>query len=177
MGRVRTHAVTILPTTLHLTALSRLVAPTPMMAVVMVWVVEIGIPKTLATVMTLAAVVWAAKPWMGCILTILPPKVLMMRRPPMAVPQAMVRAQMILIQVATSNLGVCRNWSEGEMSLKVPEPVAMNKVRARMPMVFWASFMPWLKAMPAAAAIWALPKTTLTMSGRNARRVHSSKPM
>ena len=60
MGRVRTQATTIFPTTLHLTALNRFVEPTPMMAVVMVWVVEMGMPKTLAVVMTLAAVACAA---------------------------------------------------------------------------------------------------------------------
>ena len=61
-GSVSTHAVTIFPTTLHLSALNRFVAPTPMMAVVMVWVVEMGMPKTLATLITDAAVLCAAKP-------------------------------------------------------------------------------------------------------------------
>ena len=59
---MRTQAITILATTFHLTALKRFVDPTPMMEVVMVWVVEIGMPKMLAVEMTAAAVDCAAKP-------------------------------------------------------------------------------------------------------------------
>lgn len=47
-GKVSTQAVTILPATPHRTEESRLVAPTPMIAVVMVWVVEIGACRTSA---------------------------------------------------------------------------------------------------------------------------------
>ena len=38
-----------------------------------------------------------------------------------------------------------------------------------MPMVFWASFMPWAKPIPAALTIWALPKKPLTQRGRASR--------
>ena len=41
-GKVRTQAIRMLPATSHRTAESRLVAPTPMIAEVIVWVVEIG---------------------------------------------------------------------------------------------------------------------------------------
>lgn len=47
-GNVRTHASTILPALPHFTLLKRFEAPTPMMAVVLVWVVDTGIPVPLA---------------------------------------------------------------------------------------------------------------------------------
>ena len=91
-----------------------------MIEVVITCVVEIGIPSRLATKITVAAVVWAAKPWMGCIRTILLPSVFMMRRPPMAVPAAIVNAQATLIQLATVNSGVFRKWSQGGTLVNVP---------------------------------------------------------
>src|SRR5437660_3774435 len=109
IGSVSTQAKTIRETTLHLIALRRFVAPTPIMEVVMVWVVEIGIPKWLAVAITVAAVVCAAKPWIGCNRTICFPSVLIMRQPPIAVPVAIVRAQTTLIHIATLNWGVMRN--------------------------------------------------------------------
>ena len=45
-GIVRIHANTMFPATPQRTAESRLVAPTPITAEVMVWVVEIGASKT-----------------------------------------------------------------------------------------------------------------------------------
>ena len=53
-----------------------------MMAAVIVWVVETGKPKCVASWMTLAAAVSAAKPWMGSSLMTLEPSVWMMRQPP-----------------------------------------------------------------------------------------------
>ena len=50
MGKVRTQATTIERATPQRTAEKRLVAPTPMTAEVMVWVVEIGASKTYAVV-------------------------------------------------------------------------------------------------------------------------------
>ena len=50
MGKVSTQAVTIEPATPQRTAEKRLVAPAPMIAEVMVWVVEIGASKTKAVV-------------------------------------------------------------------------------------------------------------------------------
>ena len=44
-GIVKTQAVTILPTILHLILFACKVEPTPIMAVDMTWVVERGIPK------------------------------------------------------------------------------------------------------------------------------------
>ena len=47
-GRVSNHAQTIRPMSRHLTALSRLVAPTPRIEVEITWVVESGMPHKLA---------------------------------------------------------------------------------------------------------------------------------
>src|SRR4051812_49870480 len=65
-GMVSTQAVTMFVATPHRTADSRLVAPTPMMDVVMTWVVEIGAPNTRPAIHRIeAAVVSAAKPCGG----------------------------------------------------------------------------------------------------------------
>lgn len=62
MGRVSTQAQIMRETIPHLTALSRLVAPTPMMDAEMTWVVERGMPMCEAMPMMAAEVVSAAKP-------------------------------------------------------------------------------------------------------------------
>src|SRR5580698_8052274 len=100
---VNTHAQTMRSTTVHLIALKRLAQQTPMMEAAMLCVVETGMPKMEATAMTVAELASAAKPLMGCSFTILWPRVLMMRQPPTAVPAAMVRAQVTLIQSAISS--------------------------------------------------------------------------
>src|SRR5258705_2688489 len=97
-GRVSIQAQIIRPAMPHLTALSRLVAPTPIIEPEMTCVVESGIPQCVAASITAAAVVCAAKPWTGCILTSLWPMVLIIRQPPAAVPAAIVTAQMTLTQ-------------------------------------------------------------------------------
>ena len=58
-----------------------------------IWVVDTGMPNTEALRITSAPLVSAAKPLIGCSLTILWPSVLMMRQPPPAVPAAMVSAE------------------------------------------------------------------------------------
>ena len=75
--------MTMLPATPQRTADSRLVAPTPMIAEVIVWVVEIGTPYPMAaTNSTLDAVVSAAKPCGGSSSMIRRPRVRMIRQPP-----------------------------------------------------------------------------------------------
>ena len=61
-GIVRNQASTIFPTSPHLTAENRIVLPTPMIAVEMICVVLMGIPKYVHVKIELAAVVSAAKP-------------------------------------------------------------------------------------------------------------------
>src|SRR5690606_11622633 len=86
-GNVNTHARTMLTATFQLTADSRRVAPTPMMAAEMACVVEIGAPSPIdAPYSTPAPTVSAAKPCGGSSMTILLPMVRMILIPPVAVP-------------------------------------------------------------------------------------------
>ena len=64
-GIVRIQAHTILSTSLNFSALKRFAQPTPMMLVVIAWVVLTGIPRLPVTAKTVAAVVSAAKPCTG----------------------------------------------------------------------------------------------------------------
>src|SRR5690606_37530116 len=104
IGMVRIQAPIIFSTTVHLMALRRLAVPTPMIADEMLCVVDTGMPSDEAARITEAALVSAAKPWMGCSLTSLCPRVLMIRQPPAAVPAAITSAQVILIQRSMSPL-------------------------------------------------------------------------
>ena len=65
MGMVNTQAQMIFPATPHRTAVSRFVAPTPIMAPVIVWVVLTGMPAAVAPIMEMAAAVSAQNPPMG----------------------------------------------------------------------------------------------------------------
>src|SRR6188508_650037 len=102
-GMVSTHAQTMRWATPHFTAEMRLVAPTPMMAPVMVWVVETGMPESVATARVMAPEVSAQKPPMGASLVILLPMVFTMRQPPNIVPNAMAAWLMRMTQSGTSN--------------------------------------------------------------------------
>ena len=55
MGMVRTQATMMFPATPQRTALAFMVAPTPMMAPVMLWVVLTGMPKCAVVKRTAAA--------------------------------------------------------------------------------------------------------------------------
>jgi len=101
-GKVSTQASRMLEATPQRTALTRLLAPTPMMQALMQWVVETGIPSLLAARITRVPEVSAAKPWSGAMRMILVPMVLMMRLPPAIVPRPMAAAQMMITQRGTS---------------------------------------------------------------------------
>ena len=101
--------------------------PTPMMAAVIVWVVETGKPKWVASSITVAALVSAANPWIGSSLITLEPSVCMMRQPPEYVPRAMVSAQATLTQSGIVKL------------LRWPLETSASVMT---PMVFWASLPP-----------------------------------
>ena len=94
-GIVRTQAVTMLPTTPHFTAWALTVEPTPIITVETMWVVLNGIPKCDAVIMIAALEKSAAAPFIGFILMIFLPIVLMIFQPPDIVPKAIVIAQMI----------------------------------------------------------------------------------
>lgn len=73
-------------------------APTPMMAVVFVWVVETGIPNTEDKNKQIAAVTSAEKPWYFSSFTISIPTDLMIFIPPTEVPIPMVKEQRTITQ-------------------------------------------------------------------------------
>ena len=125
---VRTQAQTMRPATPHFTAESRRVAPTPMIAPVMVWVVETGMPARVAPISVIAPAVSAQKPPKGCSLVIFVPIVFTIRQPPNSVPNAMAAWQMRITQSGTSNFSRC--------------PAATSRP-VMMPMVFCASLPPW----------------------------------
>src|SRR5439155_15334337 len=88
-GNVRIHAVTMLPATPQRTADSRFVAPTPMIADVIVCVVEIGAFRTNALKYSTAlATVSAANPSAGPRWMTRRPRVRMIRQPPEYGPNA-----------------------------------------------------------------------------------------
>src|SRR5947209_10959570 len=91
-GNVSIHGMMMLPATPHRTADSRLVAPTPMIAEVIVCVVEIGQPSWDVTNRTVLAVVSAAKPSGGRRWITRRPRVRMIRQPPEYVPRARTAA-------------------------------------------------------------------------------------
>ena len=125
----------ILPASPHLTAENLFVAPTPMMLVVITWVVLTGRPKWLDIIMVTAADVSTANPWMGSSFSILTPRVLITRHPPKAVPSPMALAQTKITQKGTS---------------REERTPLLTRARVITPMAFWASLDPWLKAMNAA---------------------------
>ena len=92
-GKVRSQASTIRLVTPQRTAENRRVAPTPMMAVLIVWVVLTGTPKKEARVMAKPAELSAAKPWTGSSFVIWKPMVRIMRQPPSMVPNPMTAPQ------------------------------------------------------------------------------------
>ena len=125
----------------------RRVLPLIMMLVVMVWVVLTGMPMAPVAARIVAAVVSAAKPWTGFILTILWPRVLIMRQPPIAVPAAITNAQDTIIQLSMSFSPPpgCKNSSQLGRLSKVPEACALKIAKAIIPMVFCASLVPCAK--------------------------------
>ena len=82
--------------------------------------------------MTVAAVVSAANPWTGSSSTTRWPIVCMIRQPPTAVPSEMAVADTTMTHTGTSIVGMTP---------------AAKSASVMMPMVFWASFEPWLNAM------------------------------
>ncbi len=102
-GIVTIHANTMLLATLQRTAESRRAAPTPMIAPVMVWVVETGMPSQVAPNNVIAPPVSAQKPCMGDRRVIFDPMVWTMRQPPNRVPSPMAAWQVITTQNGTWN--------------------------------------------------------------------------
>ncbi|MNV87556.1 hypothetical protein D3C71_1816900 [compost metagenome] len=98
---VTTQAMTILPARPQRTAETRRAAPTPMMAPVIVWVVDTGMPSHVAPKSVSAPPVSAQNPCIGFSLVIFDPMVCTMRQPPNSVPSAMADWHEITTQNGT----------------------------------------------------------------------------
>ena len=93
IGMVSTHAhnkLTVIP---QRTAEILLVNPTPIIAPVMVWVVETGIPKCSVKNSVIAPAVSALTPSSGVTLVILVPMVFTIFQPPLMVPKAIIKKE------------------------------------------------------------------------------------
>src|SRR5688500_13391994 len=152
MGKVRTQAVRMDRATPQRTAERRLVAPTPITAEVIVWVVEIGASKTYAVVYsTDAATDSAAKPRAGPRWMIRRPRVRMIRQPPDQVPREIAAAAEKITQSGRSS-----PW-------ETYPPV--SSARKMTPIVFWASWRPWPRAIAAAEPVCASRKPRAVFDG------------
>ncbi len=129
---MRTHAATTCPATPQRTAEKRLVAPTPMIAEPIAWVVETGMPSRAATVITVAAPVSAANPCTGSRWVIRMPDVRTTRQPPTIVPRPITSPAERTIQGAIVS----------SPTLPAVPASLRAMVRAMIPIVFWASFVP-----------------------------------
>src|SRR4051812_24020973 len=92
MGMVITQVINILPTIPQLIDLGLSAVPVPMMNDVITCVVDNGMPKAEAVCNTNVDVISDVNPFIGSILIILRPMVLMMRHPPTEVPKAIASA-------------------------------------------------------------------------------------
>jgi len=132
-GMVQTQATTIFFTTPHLTAETFTMLPTPIIAVEMMWVVLTGNPKWEAVRIMLADAISTENPWIGFIFITFELIVLMILHPPVIVPKARVAAQAHITQ-----RGISKTWP-------LMTPAVIND-KVMIPIVFCASFEPWLKA-------------------------------
>src|SRR5512143_896563 len=99
MGIVKIQAQTMFAEIPQRTAERRRVAPTPMMAPAMEWVVETGTLSAVNARMRTPPAVSAAKPSTGRSFVILDPIVFTMRQPPEMVPREMAVYALRMIQV------------------------------------------------------------------------------
>src|ERR1051326_7704155 len=95
------HASTMLLATFHRTAEIFLAAPPPMMELVIVLVVDTGMPKWVAANRVNAPPVSAQKPCTGVSRVIFEPMVFTMRQPPASVPSPIAAWQVMTTQNGT----------------------------------------------------------------------------
>ena len=161
-GMVMTQAMTICWATPQRTALTRLAVPTPMMEPDTTWVVLTGRCSMVAVKMTMEEFRSAAKPEIGSSLKILPPTVLMMRQPPIAVPQAMAvaaRERFGPISLLVSNAGIA-----GQMLIQDVGEVAWQRY-FDVNVKGFKNCVPWEKAIMAAATICIFLNLWFTFEG------------
>src|SRR5205807_5459536 len=96
------------------------------------------------------------------------------RQPPAAVPAAIVAAHKIITHFGTMNCGVCRKSNTGGRFLNAPLCVPVKSASAMTPIVFCASFVPWLCAIQVALTNCNLPKVDWMKCGEKDRSKSSS---
>ena len=148
---MKTQVRTISLATPQLTDLGSLAAPAPMIAAVLVWVVETGRPVSVAMSRLAVAETEAAKPWYTQRSTVSMPTFLMIFLPPTAVPMAMTAAQSTMIQSGKPPISPTVMLSESAMASMA---VDMN---------FWPSCAPCMRATPAAPRTCMRPKKLLAV--------------
>ena len=98
------------------------------MADEMAWVVLIGMPRRVATSITVPAAVSAAKPWTGRRSTRRWPMVLMIRQPPKDVPRPIAVAAVIMTQNRT--MPNAKEPAQGSLAnFPVRGPEAVDQLR------------------------------------------------
>jgi len=150
IGKVKTHAMTILVEYFQRTADRRRDAATPINEVVMVWVVLRGMPVSEARKIVVDAASSAPKPCQDSICTIFSPIMLMILYPPTEVPNP--------IEAAHSRITHTGTWNSG-----ITPPI--TKAITNTPMNFCPSFMPWLYAMNADENICSRSNKRLDSAG------------
>ena len=130
---VRIHATRMLPATPQRTAEKPRIAPAPSTEPEIVCVVETGNPKCAVPQRIDAQAVCAANPCGGSIFAIRCPRVLMMRQPPAYVPAPIASAAEAITQVG----------GRSKSASRCPEATSAS---AMIPIVFCASFVPWVNA-------------------------------
>src|SRR5699024_496057 len=150
-GNVKIQVSIISFTTPKLMAESRLTAPTPMIALVLVWVVDTGIPVTLASSRQKAPARSAENPWNFSSFTISIPTDLMIFSPPTLVPTPMTTEQSTI-----SHTGIT-------MPSTLFCPLQKATPRNKTPMNFCPSWAPCMKLINAAPKIWPFWKKELVL--------------
>src|SRR5213594_4053759 len=133
-GIVMIHAQKILRATPHRTADKRFVAPTPMIAEAITWVVLTGIPASALLASAMPPPVSAEKPCQGRKCVTRCDIVRTIRQPPKNVPSEMEAWAPTMTQNGTAN------WPDGGPH---GGPIAATtRMRVMIPIPFWASFVP-----------------------------------
>ena len=150
-GSVTIHAVKMLPATPHFTALTLRAVPVPMIEVVITCVVLTGAPRNVISSMTRAEEVCAANPDAGSIFVTPLPIVFMTFHPPTDVPAAITTAH--------------ASFTHRGTPASAPSIPPVTSASVMIPIVFWASLLPWLNATKADESTCNFRNTLFTLCG------------
>jgi len=136
---VMTHAVIISRTTRHCTAVLPRVAPTPMIAPLIAWVDETGIPTSVTATRIALLAVAAQNPWYGRILVICFAILSTTCHPPKQVPRPIATADARMTHAGTAKVR------------RIPEDTSRAVIT---PTACWPSLAPWAVAWTRLASTW-----------------------